>query len=72
MPTKTKAELIAEIEALKKQLDAEKEKAQYDDVATKMHNMYTSFVHAGFTEDQAWQLVRITFENGTKQTHSKF
>jgi hypothetical protein len=76
MPTystsKTKSELVAEIEKLKKQLDKKKEEEKYDDIATDMRNMYNSFVNAGFTEDQAWELVRTVFENGTKQKYSKF
>jgi hypothetical protein len=76
MPTystsKTKSELVAEIEELKKQLDKKKEEEKYDDIATDMRNMYNSFVYAGFTEDQAWELVRTVFENGTKQKYSKF
>ena len=76
MPThstsKTKSELVAEIEKLKEQLDKKKEEEKYDDIATDMRNMYNSFVNAGFTEDQAWELVRTVFENGTKQKYSKF
>ena len=76
MPTystsKTESELVTEIEELKKQLDKKKEEEKYDDIATDMHNMYNSFVYVGFTEDQAWELVRTVFENGTKQKYSKF
>ena len=70
--SKTKSELVAEIEELKKQLDKKKEEEKYDDMTTDIRNLYNSFINAGFTEDQAWELVRTVFENGTKQNYSKF
>ena len=70
--SKTKSELIAEIEGLKKQLDEQKEVEKHDDMAREMRYMYHSFVKNGFTEDQAWELVRTCFDNITKQKNSKF
>ena len=72
MATKTKAELEAEIKDLKTQLDAKKKEGQYDDTATELHNMYQSFVKAGFTEEQSWELTKTIINNGTKPKHSIF
>ena len=66
---KTKAELIAEIENLKHQLEDKKKEEQYDDTATELHNMYASYVKAGFTEEQSWELTKIIINNGTKLKH---
>ena len=36
--------------------------------AQELHRMYTSYINAGFTEEQAWELVRIITTNSTKRT----
>lgn len=36
--------------------------------AIQLHDMYTSYIEAGFTEEQAWELTTIAFTNATKRT----
>jgi hypothetical protein len=75
MPTKTKTELEAEIRDLKAQLDAKHKEELFDEGATQIHNLYKSFVKAGFTEEQAWVLTRDAVNNaniGTKSNKSIF
>ena len=55
---KTKAELLAEIEELKKQVERAKEKETYDESATSVMLLKTSFIDAGFTEEEAFELVK--------------
>lgn len=40
---------------------------KYDEVAVELHNMYDSYIKAGFTEEQAWKLTEIVFTNSTKK-----
>ena len=35
--------------------------------ALELHNMYNSYIKAGFTEEQAWKLTEIVFTNSTKK-----
>lgn len=55
-----------------KQLEEEREKAlneeKFDEAAEELHNMYNSYVKAGFTEEQAWELVKIIMSNSTRKT----
>lgn len=55
-----------------KQLEEEREKAlneeKFDEAAEGLHNMYNSYVKAGFTEEQAWELVKIIMSNSTRKT----
>ncbi len=67
MATKTKTELEAEIRALKQQLEEQKQTEEYDKMANNIRNIYTSFVKAGFTEEQAWEyLITITKMNNNE------
>lgn len=36
--------------------------------AIQLHYMYTSYIEAGFNEEQAWELTIIAFTNATKRT----
>lgn len=72
MPTKTEAELEAEIKNLKGQLKDKRKDKQYDDFATQVATMYKSFVKAGFTEEQAWELTKNIVNNSTAPQHSIF
>lgn len=36
--------------------------------AVQLHDMYMSYIEAGFTEEQAWELTTIAFGNATKRT----
>lgn len=55
-----------------KNLEEQREQAikeeKYDEAAQELHNMYDSYIRAGFTEEQAWELVRIVMSNSTKRT----
>jgi hypothetical protein len=72
MASKTKAELEAELQELKNQLEAKKKEEKHDDCANEIHNLYNSFIKAGFTEDQAWALTSQIVINGTKPKNSIF
>ena len=54
-----------------KRLEEEREKAlneeKFDDAAKDTHNMYNSFIKAGFTEEQAWKLTEIFITNTTRK-----
>lgn len=52
-----------EMKALEEALKVEK----YDEAAVELHNMYDSYIKAGFTEEQAWKLTEIVFTNSTKK-----
>lgn len=69
---KTKTEMEAEIKDLKRQLDAKTKEEKYDDCAKEIHNMYTSYSKVGFTEEQAWELIKIIMNNSTAPKHSIF
>lgn len=51
-----------------KELTSEVKAEKYDEGATELKNLYDSYVRAGFTEEQAWELVTIMVSNGTKRT----
>lgn len=69
---KTKAELEAEIEELREQI-AEKEAEAVDagktddcdKAAEDIRRMYESYVKAGFSEEQAWELTITIAKNVT-------
>ena len=59
--TKTKAELLEEIEELKIEIEKLKEyQAEYDSTACGVKALYDSFVKAGFTEEQSL-LILVNF-----------
>lgn len=55
-----------------KKLEEQREKAvveeQFDEGASNVFNLYKSYIKAGFTEAQAWELLLIQFGNATKTT----
>ena len=55
-----------------KKLEEQREEAlkdeQFDECAKDIHRMYMSYIKAGFTEDQAWELTTIFFTNTTKKS----
>lgn len=55
-----------------RQLEEQREEAlkaeKYDEGAVELKNMYDSYIRAGFTEAQAWELTVIFVTNGTKRT----
>lgn len=40
---------------------------KFDEMAVELRNMYDSYIKAGFTEEQAWQLTEIIVTNITKK-----
>lgn len=67
---KTKAELEKELETIKeskaeleKELKNLEKYKQYEDAAGEIHGLYTSFMMAGFSEDQAFELTKTILEN---------
>lgn len=67
MPTKTRNELMEEIEAKEKEINTLKSEVkrlekyeQYDEAAGEIKAMYDSFVKAGFSEKQAFKLIEVT------------
>lgn len=69
---KTKAELEKEIADSRNQIDAlkcELEKANRveskNESAAELYEMYQSYVTAGFTQEQAWELTKILINNVT-------
>ena len=74
---KTKAELEKEIVDSRNQIDAlkcELEKANRveskNESAAELYEMYQSYVTAGFTEEQAWELIKILINNATTKRGS--
>lgn len=76
---RTAKEITNEVKALHEKqteemrlLEQEREDAlkieKFDGAATELKNMYDSYVRVGFTEEQAWELVKITITNATKRT----
>ena len=53
-------------------LEEEREQAlkeeKYDEAAQELHNMYESYIRAGFTEEQAWELTLIIMSNGDRKS----
>lgn len=72
MATKTKAQLEKEIEDGRKQIDCLKKELEdanrvetKNNAAQELFELYESYVKAGFTEEQAWELTKIIINNGT-------
>lgn len=56
-----------EMKALEEKREEAFKAERFDESAIELHNMYNSFVNAGFTEEQAWNTVEIFFTNSTKK-----
>lgn len=56
-----------EMKALEEQREEALKVEKYDEAAVELHNMYNSYIKAGFTEEQAWKLTEIVFTNSTKK-----
>ena len=72
MASKTKAELEKEIcdnqneiREIKSELEKANRVETKDNAAVELYEMYESYVKAGFTEEQAWELTRIIINNTT-------
>lgn len=69
---KTKAELEQEIQckneeikALKCEMENANRIESKDNAAAELYEMYQSYVKAGFSEEQAWELTKIIINNST-------
>lgn len=56
-----------EMKVLEEQREEALKVEKYDEVAVELHNMYDSYIKAGFTEEQAWKLTEIVVTNGTRK-----
>lgn len=72
MASETKAQLEQEIKNSREQIEClklELEKANRvetkNDAAQELYEMYEAYTEAGFTEEQAWELMKIIVNNGT-------
>lgn len=70
--TKTKAELEQEIrrkneeiKTLKWELETANRVERNEESASDLYGIYLSYVNAGFTEEQAWELTKILINNAT-------
>ena len=68
----TKYQLKDEIKNLENELKLAEKNEHYHQTAADIRNTYNAFVDAGFTEDQAWEIIKIIINNGTMPKHSKF
>ena len=59
---KTKAELLDEIAALKKQVEDLERYKKYEEMANELYAIHQSFVNAGFDEDMASKLLLTTLK----------
>lgn len=57
-----------EMKALEEQREQALKEEQYDETANQLFAIYQSYIKAGFTEEQAWELVTIQLTNATKRT----
>lgn len=63
---KTKAQLLEEIADLKKELAQMERYKQYEECAGEMAAMRESFEKAGFTREEAFEMVKLMIENAVK------
>lgn len=57
-----------EMRSLEEQREEALKTEKYDEAAMELHNMYNSYIKAGFTEEQAWELTLTIMRNGTKRS----
>lgn len=67
MPTKTREELLQEIEKKEKEITSLKSEVkrlekyeQYNNAAGEIRAIYDSYILAGFSEKQAFKLIEVT------------
>lgn len=59
---KTKAELLNEIAELQKQVEGLEKYKQYQDCADELKALHTSFMNAGFSDEQAFSMMKTIFQ----------
>ena len=57
-----------EMRNLEEQREQALKEEKYDEAAQELHNIYQSYISAGFSEEQAWELVKIITNNTTKRS----
>jgi len=57
-----------EMRTLEEQREQAIKAEKHDEAAQELHNLYDSYIRAGFSEEQAWELTKIIVSNGTKRT----
>lgn len=55
-----------EMEALEAEREKALEEEKYDEMAIEIKDIYASYIKAGFTEKQAWELLTIGMKNAFK------
>lgn len=60
--------VMAEIEKIKAEAQEESDRLDMVKTSESTWNLYQSYIKAGFTDEQAWQLVQIVLINATKRT----
>lgn len=66
MPTKTKAELLEEIRNLKVQVENLSKYEQYEKGANDCYASMQAYINAGFTRQEAFELIKQFIENAGK------
>lgn len=66
MRTDIAKKLAADIEVMKKEAEANSRIADFEQAADDMYNLYLAFCRVGFTEAQAWEIIKITIAKEVK------
>lgn len=64
---KTKAELLDEIKELETQVKKLENYKQYEECADELKAVHTAFVNAGFSDEQAFDLLKTMYLTATTQ-----
>ena len=58
--------LNAEISHLKEVAEQDSRMLDFGQAASDLYNLYCAFIDAGFTEQQAWEIVKISISKEVK------
>jgi hypothetical protein len=61
---KTKAQLETEIKELRLELENQSKNDEYLKMAQNVYDVYLSFTAVGFTEAQAWEIIKLQILKG--------
>jgi hypothetical protein len=61
---KTKAQLETEIKELRLELENQSKHDKYFETAQNVYDIYLSFTAVGFTEAQAWEIIKLQILKG--------